>query len=136
MTDVAIRVENLSRQYRIGARQARYKTLRESLVEAVRVPFRRLASVARGQSTMASEETIWALKDVSFEVERGEVVSHPLLRCAIIGRNGAGKTTLLKILSRITEPTEGHAEIHGRVGSLLEACPESAEGSAPAFTPS
>ena len=120
MTDVAIRVENLSKQYRIGGRQAGYKTLRESLVEAVRSPFRRLASVARGQSTMASDETIWALKDVSFEVKRGEVVSHPLLRCAVIGRNGAGKTTLLKILSRITEPTAGWAEVYGRVGSLLE----------------
>jgi lipopolysaccharide transport system ATP-binding protein len=113
MTDIAIRVENLSKQYRIGGPQAPYKTLRESLTDAATAPFRRLSSVVRGQSSAASNETIWALKDVSFEVQRGEVVG-------IIGRNGAGKTTLLKILSRITEPTEGYAEIHGRVGSLLE----------------
>jgi len=113
MGDIAIRVENLSKQYRIGGPQARYKTIRESLTEAVQAPFRRLSSVVRGQSSATSNETIWALKDVSFEVQRGEVVG-------IIGRNGAGKTTLLKILSRITEPTEGYAEIHGRVGSLLE----------------
>ena len=87
MTDVAIRVENLSKQYRISAKQSDYKTLRELLVEAVRSPFRRLSSVAHGQSTMASDEAIWALKDVSFELRRGEVVSHPLLRCAIIGHN-------------------------------------------------
>jgi len=113
MSDIAIRVENLSKQYRIGGPQARYKTIRESLTEAVQAPFRRLASVVRGQSSAVSNETIWALKDVSFEVKRGEVVG-------IIGRNGAGKSTLLKVLSRITEPTEGRAEIHGRVGSLLE----------------
>ena len=113
MTDIAIRVENLSKQYRIGGPQARYKTIRESLTEAVQAPFRRLSSIVRGQSSATSNDTIWALKDVSFEVQRGEVVG-------IIGRNGAGKTTLLKVLSRITEPTEGYAEIHGRVGSLLE----------------
>jgi len=113
MSDIAIRVENLSKRYRIGGPQARYKTIRESLTEAVGAPFRRLSSVVRGQSSAVSNETIWALKDVSFEVQRGEVVG-------IIGRNGSGKTTLLKILSRITEPTEGYAEIHGRVGSLLE----------------
>jgi lipopolysaccharide transport system ATP-binding protein len=113
MSDIVIRVENLSKQYRIGGPQGRYKTIRESLTEAVQAPFRRLSSVVRGQSSAVSNETIWALKDVSFEVKRGEVVG-------IIGRNGAGKTTLLKVLSRITEPTEGYAEIYGRVGSLLE----------------
>ena len=115
MTDIAIRVENLSKQYRIGGPQSRYKTIRESLTEAVQAPFRRAAKLLRGQAYGAAEmdQTIWALKDVSFEVKQGEVVG-------IIGRNGAGKTTLLKILSRITEPTEGIAELHGRVGSLLE----------------
>ncbi len=113
MNDVAIRVNNLSKQYRIGGPQGTCKTIRESLVEAVQAPFRRLSSVVRGQSSAVSNETIWVLKDVSFEVKRGEVVG-------IIGRNGAGKTTLLKVLSRITEPTEGYAEIHGQVGSLLE----------------
>ena len=128
MTDIAIRVEGLSKQYRIGGPQARYKTIRESLTEAVRTPFRRLSSVVRGQSSVATNETIWALKDVSFEVKRGEVVG-------IIGRNGAGKTTLLKILSRITEPTEGYAEIHGRVGSLLEIYPERSRRVSTGFYP-
>jgi len=113
MSDVAIRVENLSKQYRIGGPQERYKTIRESLTQAARAPFRRLSAVLRGQSSVVSNETIWALKGVSFEVKRGEVVG-------VIGRNGAGKTTLLKILSRITEPTEGRVRLRGRVGSLLE----------------
>jgi lipopolysaccharide transport system ATP-binding protein len=103
-----IRVENLSKQYRIGARQAPYLTLRESIISAARSPlnwFRR-----NGHS---EQDTIWALKDVNFEVMPGEVVG-------IIGRNGAGKSTLLKILSRITEPTTGQVDLYGRVGSLLE----------------
>jgi lipopolysaccharide transport system ATP-binding protein len=115
MNEIAIRAENLGKQYRIGGPQARYKTIRESLVEAAQAPFRGMGKLLRGQGLGGAnaDETIWALKDVSFDVKQGEVVG-------IIGRNGAGKTTLLKILSRITKPTEGHAEIHGRVGSLLE----------------
>ncbi len=116
MSDIAIRVENLSKRYRIGQRE-RYKALRDTLTDALYAPFRAVASVLKGRRSASggspSNNFIWALKDVSFEVKRGEVVG-------IIGRNGAGKTTLLKVLSRITEPTEGYAEIHGRVGSLLE----------------
>jgi len=115
MSNIAIRVENLSKQYRIGGKQERYKTLRDTLTDAIAAPFRRAGRLLRGQATSAAElnETIWALKEISCEVKHGEVVG-------IVGRNGAGKSTLLKILSRITEPTEGFAEIHGRVGSLLE----------------
>ena len=115
MRDNAIRIDGLSKQYRIGSKQQGYKTLRDTLAETFVSPFRRAQKLLRGQAYGAAEfgETIWALKDVSCEIKRGEVV-------AIIGPNGAGKTTLLKILSRITEPTEGQAEIHGRVGSLLE----------------
>jgi lipopolysaccharide transport system ATP-binding protein len=115
MSDIAIHVESLSKQYRIGKKQEKYKTLRDTLADAFVAPFRRAGNLLRGQATSAAEldETIWALKDISFEVKRGEVVG-------IIGRNGAGKSTLLKILSRITEPTEGYADICGRVGSLLE----------------
>jgi len=109
MNDVAIRVENLGKLYHLGKRE-RYRTLRDTLVASIAAPFRRLRS---GPSSSGGPETIWALKDVSFEVKHGEVIG-------IIGRNGAGKSTLLKILSRITEPTEGQATISGRVGSLLE----------------
>jgi len=104
MNDIAIRVDNLSKQYRIGEAQYRHDTLRDQLAHGLSTLFRR---------NHRSTETIWALKDVSLEVEHGTVMS-------IIGRNGSGKSTLLKILSRITEPTAGSAEIHGRVGSLLE----------------
>ncbi len=111
MSDVAIRVENLSKRYRIGQREG-YLALRDVLARGLKAPFRLLKRDSQNLSRR-SNEYIWALKDVSFEVKRGEVVG-------IIGRNGAGKTTLLKILSRITEPTKGYAEVRGRIGSLLE----------------
>ncbi len=100
MSEIAIRVEGLSKQYRIGGAQEKYRTLRDSLA-------------GWGKRKVSGSETFWALQDVSFEVKRGEVVG-------IIGRNGAGKSTLLKILSRITEPTSGSIDLYGRVGSLLE----------------
>lgn len=114
MSDAAIRVEGLSKLYRIGRRE-RYRALRDTLTDVLYAPFRVLRSTLNGcpPSVNGHEDTIWALKDVSFEIKQGEVVG-------VIGRNGAGKSTLLKILSRITEPTEGYAEIRGRVGSLLE----------------
>jgi lipopolysaccharide transport system ATP-binding protein len=113
MNDIAVRVENLGKLYRIG-QTVGYKTLRESLTNAVTASFRRFRSTSHEASGIRHQaNTIWALKNVSFEVKHGEAV-------AIIGSNGAGKSTLLKILSHITTPTEGYAEIHGRVGSLLE----------------
>ena len=109
MSDLAIRVEQLGKCYRIGAQVEQYQTLRENLIRALGRPLRR----RKEREVDRAATTIWALKEVSFEVKRGEAIG-------VIGRNGAGKSTLLKILSRITHPTEGYAEVHGRVGSLLE----------------
>src|SRR5713226_9048711 len=119
MSEIAIHVENVGKLYRIGELQ-KYKALRDTLSDALYAPFRAAASFLNARtglnptaSSRSSNNHFWALKEVSFEVKKGEVVG-------IIGRNGAGKSTLLKILSRITKPTEGYAEVHGRVGSLLE----------------
>src|SRR5262245_39421351 len=114
VSNIAIRVEKLSKQFKIGAGKVQHDTFRDqivgwmgSLIRSRRSPSNRLSPSPMGT------ETFWALRDVSFEVKKGEVIG-------IIGRNGAGKSTLLKILSRITEPSAGFADIHGRVASLLE----------------
>jgi lipopolysaccharide transport system ATP-binding protein len=115
VSDIAITVEDLGKEYHIGHVQTGYRTLRESLTDVFISPFRKASQLARGHAAAAQSlnESFWALRNVSFEVKRGEVLG-------VIGRNGAGKSTLLKILSRITEPTEGFAHLHGRVASLLE----------------
>jgi lipopolysaccharide transport system ATP-binding protein len=114
MSDVVIRVESLSKQYKIGA-APEHKKVGQAVTQAMLAPVRALRSVFNGRhrSEVDGEDTIWALKGVSFEVKQGEAVG-------LIGRNGSGKSTLLKILSRITAPTGGCAEIRGRISSLLE----------------
>jgi lipopolysaccharide transport system ATP-binding protein len=107
-----IKVENLGKRYRIGKREP-YRTIRDSIMRAAMAPWRGLRSRLAGGEFRATENHVWALSDVSFEVFPGEVLG-------VIGRNGAGKSTLLKVLSRITEPTTGRIELYGRVGSLLE----------------
>ncbi|HEX4146985.1 MAG TPA: polysaccharide ABC transporter ATP-binding protein [Pirellulales bacterium] len=104
-----IRVEHLGKRYQLGAKARRFPTFREALMGLARSPLERF----RRLSDRSTSETFWALDDVSFEIEPGDSV-------AIIGRNGAGKSTLLKVLSRITEPTTGRAELFGRASSLLE----------------
>lgn len=108
----AIKVENLRKQYQIGNGQPAYLTLRESITEALERPFTRLRN-RNGNNGKSGSATIWALNDVSFEVQAGETVG-------VVGKNGSGKSTLLKILSRITEPTSGTVQLYGRTASLLE----------------
>src|SRR5581483_6395779 len=123
MNTVAINVQHLSKRYRIGEREP-YVAFRDVVARALLRPFRRWSHVARAteasrsgsglQSSVSGPVThFWALKDVSFEIAPGEIVG-------VIGRNGAGKSTLLKILSRVTRPTKGCADVYGHVGSLLE----------------
>jgi len=108
MSKFAIQAEGLGKRYRLGQYET-YTTLRDTLTRVATAPFRRL----RGKAPETRHGTIWALRDVSFDVPHGQVLG-------VIGRNGAGKSTLLKLLSRVTEPTEGRAELEGRIASLLE----------------
>ncbi len=117
MSSTVISVEGLGKKYRLGANAQPYKTLRESLVDVAKLPLRAALRVTRqttdGDGGRGKRPEFWAIKDVSFEVKAGEALG-------IIGRNGAGKSTLLKLLSQITEPTEGRIRTKGRVSSLLE----------------
>lgn len=110
MTDPIVRVQGLSKRYHVNRRDRANRRLGETLGDFVLAPYRKLRGLDRART---AKETFWALRDVSFDVKRGEVLG-------LVGKNGAGKSTLLKILSRITEPTEGRAELRGRVASLLE----------------
>src|SRR5215207_11709547 len=111
MSTSVINVRGLGKAYRIGMVNPKHVNFRETVTEMFKTPFKRMRKYNEDWSD--ETDTYWALKDVSFDVNQGEVLG-------VIGRNGAGKSTLLKCLSRITEPTEGEARIRGRVSSLLE----------------
>ena len=113
MNNAAIRAEKLGKQFRLGVKQERYRTLRDTVAGLARGSGQRLHAAWKARGAKRQAEMVWALRDVSFTVKPGTALG-------LIGRNGAGKSTLLKILSRITSPTEGFVELRGRVGSLLE----------------
>ena len=113
MNPYAIRVQNIGKRYQLGALGMNYRTLRDTLVDTFAATTQALLHAGERTQVSKEDNRFWALKDISFNVEHGQVLG-------VVGRNGAGKSTLLKVLSRVTEPTEGSAEIHGRVGSLLE----------------
>ena len=110
MSDIAIQVMNLGKRYRIGALVKRNDTLRDQIVDWSSQVVHR---IQRKRSEPEDASILWALKDISFDVNKGQVLG-------VIGKNGAGKSTLLKVLSRITEASQGEVHINGRVGSLLE----------------
>src|SRR5271165_5917724 len=110
MSQPIIHAENLGKSYRLGKADVRHAMFRDALLSMLKAPLRRLRELRAPDNR---DDLFWALRDVSFDVQQGEIVG-------IIGRNGAGKSTLLKILSRITEPTEGRVTLRGRVASLLE----------------
>lgn len=115
MSEIAIKLDHIGKRYRIGVQQQTYRTLRDTLVDLTKSPLRQMYHVLKeGRPRKRKQaEHIWAIKDATFQLEKGEILG-------IVGRNGAGKSTLLKILARIAEPTVGRAEIKGRIASLLE----------------
>jgi len=112
MSNIAVQISGLSKRYRVEIRN-KYPTLRETLMHVASAPLRRARSLLSGKENGISQRWFWALRDINFEVQEGEIIG-------IIGPNGAGKSTLLKVIAGITEPTKGYADIYGRVGSLLE----------------